>query len=56
LREVLRAWRDDGRSFAVEVVGELRVHELRPELDRLLLRPRGVDPEQVHAALARLQP
>jgi HEAT repeat protein len=55
LREVLRAWRNDGRSFAVEVVGELGLSELRPELERLLDRPRGVDPQQVRAALDRLR-
>jgi HEAT repeat protein len=55
LREVLRAWRSDGRAYAVEVASELQVRAVEPELVRLLRRPRGVDPERVRAALERLR-
>jgi HEAT repeat protein len=56
LREVLRAFRSDARSSAVQVVGELRIGELAGELQRLALRPRGVDPETLVDALAALLP
>lgn len=54
LRECLRGLRRSARSFAVEVVGELQVSELAPELARLARRPRGARREQVAEALARL--
>jgi HEAT repeat protein len=54
LRSVLRAFRADARSFAVQVVGELRLRELTPELLRLSRWPRGVDPEVLANALAEL--
>jgi len=54
LRSVLRALRGDARSFAVQVVGELRLGELTPELLRLVRWRRGVDPEVLVAALAAL--
>jgi len=56
LRSVLRAFRNDGRSHAVEVVGELGVRELTPELVRLSRWLRGTDPEALVAALAALLP
>jgi HEAT repeat protein len=69
LGAVLRAFRSDGRSFAVEQVGRRRVEALLPELLALAARPRGVDPvtqlealgafaeahEPARAALARLE-
>jgi HEAT repeat protein len=56
LREVLRGLRGDARSYAVEAVGELQVHELAGELVRLSRRPRGTDPLTLVAALAALAP
>jgi len=54
LRSVLRAFRGDARSFAVQVVGELRLRELTPELLRLARWLRGVDPEVLVGALTAL--
>lgn len=54
LRAVLRAFRGDARSSAVQVVGELRLRELTPELLRLAGWLRGVDPEVLVGALAAL--
>jgi HEAT repeat protein len=51
LRQVLTAWRSDGRNLAVEIVGDLRLTELIPELAQLALTPRGTDP--VTLAIAR---
>ena len=56
LRDVLRAFRSDGRSYAVQVVGELAIHELAGELLRLAHRQRGVDPAVLVEALAALLP
>lgn len=56
LRGVLRAWRPDARSYAVEIVGEARVLELLPELLRLIERPRGADPEALATALEAFAP
>lgn len=56
LREVLRAFRNDGRSYAVSVVGEFAVTALTDELVRLALRPRGTDLQTLVAALASLLP
>jgi HEAT repeat protein len=56
LRDVLRAFRSDGRSYAVQVVGELAIHELAGELLRLAHRQRGVDPAVLVDALAALLP
>jgi hypothetical protein len=51
LRAALRAFRGDGRSFAVEQVGRLRLDALLPELLELARRPRGVDPAVLVEAL-----
>jgi HEAT repeat protein len=56
LRSVLTAWRDDGRNYAVEVSGELRLTALAGELEKLARRPRGADPETLAVALSRLSP
>lgn len=56
LRSALRAVRSDARSFAVQVVGELRLRELTPELLRLSHWRRGADPETLVAALHALLP
>jgi HEAT repeat protein len=54
LRAALRALRGDARTLAVQVVGELRLRELTPELLRLSRRLRGADPEALATALAAL--
>lgn len=54
LRQVLRAFRSDGRAFAVDLVGRFKVTELRPELERLLNSPKTVPKEQIQEALALL--
>jgi HEAT repeat protein len=56
LREVLRGLRRDGRSYAAEVVGELGLVALVPDLVRLAQRPRGADPLAVAGALGALLP
>jgi HEAT repeat protein len=56
LRSALRAFRNEGRSHAVQVVGELRVQELAPELERLARRLRGAAPETLLDALVALLP
>ncbi len=55
LRAVLGAWRSDGRAFAVELAGELRVDELLPELRALRSRPRGVAAETIEIAIAAIE-
>jgi HEAT repeat protein len=56
LDEVLRAWRADGRPYAVAVIGELGLVELAPSVARLAERPRGAGRVQVAEALVRLAP
>jgi HEAT repeat protein len=56
LRDVVRAFRSDGRSYAAQVIGELGVVELAGELVRLARRPRGADPQIVLEALLALWP
>lgn len=55
LRRVLTAFRSDARSYAAQMVGELRLTALRPELERLRANPRGADPAVVAEALAKLE-
>ncbi|MCB9626143.1 MAG: HEAT repeat domain-containing protein [Sandaracinaceae bacterium] len=54
LRAVLRAFRPDGRPYAVVQVMQLRLSSLRPELESLVKRPRGVDRDLLRDALAAL--
>jgi HEAT repeat protein len=54
LRSVLRAFRPDGRPYAVVQVMQLKLAALRPELEELLVRPRGVDKVLLRDALAAL--
>jgi hypothetical protein len=54
LRGVLRAFRPDGRPYAVVQVMQLKLAALRPELEELLVRPRGVDKVLLRDALAAL--
>lgn len=56
LHAVLTALRGDGRSYAVEIIGELRLKELAPALAQLAARPRGVELETLLNALERLAP
>lgn len=54
LKRVLTAFRSDARGYAAQLVGELGLTELRPELEKLSKNPRGADPQVVADALARL--
>ncbi len=54
LRRVLNAWRADGRNFAVEIIGELRLVELVSDVSRLVEHRRGADGPTLARALARL--
>jgi HEAT repeat protein len=54
LREVLGAWRADGRSYAAELAGRHHVVGLAGELAALSVKPRGADPVVVARALVRL--
>jgi HEAT repeat protein len=54
LRAVLRAFRSDARSYAVQLVGELRLTALVDDVAALVDRPRGADPVVVAEALGKL--
>ncbi len=54
LGAVLRAWRADGRDYAVSAVGELRLTRLVPAITPLARRLRGTDPKVLADALQRL--
>lgn len=54
LRRVLRAWRADGRDYAVHAAGELRLVDLVPDLAALTRRLRGADPHVLGEALHQL--
>ncbi|MCA9536387.1 MAG: HEAT repeat domain-containing protein, partial [Myxococcales bacterium] len=54
LRSVLRAFRPDGRPYAVTQVMQLKLAALRPELEALVKRPRGVDLDLLRDALLAL--
>jgi HEAT repeat protein len=56
LGQVLAGFRAGGRSYAVQIAGELRVTALAPALARLARRPRGTDPETLADALTALLP
>ncbi len=56
LGKVLKAWRADGRDYAVAAAGELHLVGLVPLLDRLVKRLRGADPGVLGEALKRLAP
>ena len=53
LRRVLRGFRSDARSYAVQLVGECDALPLLDELVRLADRPRGADPFTIVASLAK---
>lgn len=54
LAAVLRAFRSDARGYAAQLVGELGLAALAPDVARLADRPRGADPVVVVEALAKL--
>ncbi len=54
LRAVLRAFRSDARSYAVELVGELGLAVLADDVAALAKRPRGADPVVVAKTLGKL--
>ena len=56
LGKVLKAWRADGRDYAVHAAGELELVGLVPLLERLASRLRGADPGVLGEALERLAP
>lgn len=51
---VLRAWRADGRDYAIEAAGSLGLHGLLPALLRLVRRLRGADPRVLADTLEKL--
>ncbi|MBX3271532.1 MAG: HEAT repeat domain-containing protein [Sandaracinaceae bacterium] len=54
LARVLRALRSDARGYAAQLVGELRLASLAPDVAKLADRPRGADPMVVAEALGKL--
>src|SRR5262249_14152498 len=56
LRDLLTGFRTQGRTLAVQTIGELRLTELAPDLARLSRRPRAVDPNALASSLADLAP
>ena len=55
LRSVLRAVRADARGYAAQLVGELGLVGLAPDVAKLARRPRGADPMVVAEALGKLR-
>lgn len=53
LQRVLRAFRADGRTYAVVAIGEQRIEELLPDLIALSRRPRGADRVAIAEALGQ---
>lgn len=56
LRKVFRAFRPDGRDWAVKMTGDLRIVDLADELAALVRRPRRSDPVVLAKALGQLAP
>lgn len=54
IRKILRSWRIEARQYAVELVGELGLDELLPDLERALRRSRAIEQPVYQAALKRL--
>ncbi|HET6332721.1 MAG TPA: HEAT repeat domain-containing protein [Polyangiales bacterium] len=54
LRDLLTGFRTQGRTLAVQTIGELRLSDLTGDLIRLSERPRAVDPTALAATLAIL--
>ena len=54
LRQILAAFRGEGRPYAVTLIGELQLKEFLPELTQLLSKPRGVPLDTLLRALQSL--
>ncbi|MEM9730811.1 MAG: HEAT repeat domain-containing protein [Myxococcota bacterium] len=54
IRKILRSWRIEARQYAVELVGELGLDTLVPDLARALRKSRAVDLPVYETALERL--
>lgn len=54
LRDLLTGFRSQGRTLAVQTIGELRLSELAEDLVRLSARPRAVDPIALATSLQLL--
>jgi HEAT repeat protein len=54
-RRVFDAWRDDARTYCVDVIGELRLAAYGEAVARMVERPRGAEPIAVVRALSRLR-
>jgi HEAT repeat protein len=54
LRDLLTGFRTQGRTLAVQTIGELQLSELSNELVRLSEHPRAVDPSALATSLANL--
>ncbi|MBN8614988.1 MAG: HEAT repeat domain-containing protein, partial [Deltaproteobacteria bacterium] len=54
-RAVLDAFRNDARTYCVEVIGELRLAAYASDVVAMLDRPRGAEPAAIVRALSRLK-
>lgn len=54
LRSVFDAFRNDARTYCVDVIGELRLTAYAEPLVAMLARPRGAEPASIVRALSRL--
>ncbi|GAB4206216.1 MAG: hypothetical protein OHK0013_22670 [Sandaracinaceae bacterium] len=54
-RSIFEAWRDDARTYCVDVIGELRLAAYGEAVARMVERPRGAEPASVVRALSRLR-
>jgi HEAT repeat protein len=53
-RAVFEAFRNDARTYCVEVIGELRLAAYAEAIVKMIDRPRGAEPAAIVKALARL--
>ena len=56
LQRLVRSWRIEARQYAIELVGELELTSLVPDLARSLKRSRAAERSVYEAALERLAP
>ena len=56
IRKVVRSWKIEARQYAVELIGELGLTSLVPDLGRALRRSRPREHGVYEAALERLSP
>jgi HEAT repeat protein len=54
-RQAFEAWRDDARTYCVDVIGELALGAYGDAVARLVERPRGAEPASVVRTLHRLR-